>query len=283
LPFSAVDDQPAGTVAVAKPIRFALVDAKGGSALASKTIVVYNYTTLEEKYTLTTDANGLADTPIGFNSGTKFYVYYESSNDKQWFPVTVPYMNENDAKSLTVNTISLDSFAIGTYTSDMLTVGGTSISDAGSYNHTASGDTPTFSYTLSNSGSDNTGLVDSKDPVYNCDYQTWVTVTFSGTNYEKVVLDGFDRKFTLGSTQYGCDRMSSDELTLWKQGSGYKDGYEGTDTVKFSLNLAGYSGSAVTMQITVYAYADPDYALSNGGSFGPEIVEIAEQTLTLES
>jgi hypothetical protein len=35
------------------------------------------------------------------------------------------------------------------------------------------------------------------------------------------------------------------------------------------------------MQITVYAYADPGYAETHGGNFGPEKVEIAEQTVTL--
>lgn len=279
--FSAGTIGEEGKVPVEKQVQFSLINKYSGSALGSKTLTVYSGESLATLHSLTTDSNGLAQTPVPYESGTEFFVKYESSNDKQWFQVTVPKMNEKDAEAQTYNTVGLESFAVGTYTSDTLMCSGSSIADAGSYNLTTSGATPTFSYTLANSGSDNTGLIDSYDPVYDCDYEVWVTITFSGTNYETIVLSGFDNQFTLGSVQYGMDRMSSESLTKWKIGNDYVSGYTGTDTVSFNLDLSGYSGDAVTMQITAYAYADPGYAETHGGNFGPEKVEIAEQTVTL--
>jgi hypothetical protein len=284
MPFSAGTLNNAnGGVPVNKKVQFAFTDKYSGSALGSKTITVYDAQTFASLHSLTTTSAGIANTTVPYESGTELLVKYETSNDKKWFEVTVPYMNENDAEAETYNIIPLQMFAIGTYTSDTLMVAGTAINDAGEYNHTASGSNPTFSYTLANSGSDNTGLDDSYDPIYDCNYETWVTVKFSGTNYETVVLKGFDNKFTLGSAQYGADQMNSDALSKWKVGTDYISGYVGTDTVTFSLDMSGYTGNSTTMQITAYAYADPDYARENGGSFGPEIVEIAEQTVTLST
>lgn len=273
-----------GGVDVNKKLSFSLTDKYAGSALTSKTLVVYDATNMVQLESLTSDATtGIATTAKQYPTGTKLALKYENTNDKVWFSVTVPTMNEKDAEAETYNNIDLDAFSIGTYTSDLLTVGGSSISDAGSYNHTLTGDNPIFSYTLSNSGSDNTGLMDSFDPEYDCAYQVWITVKFSGTNYETIVLTGFDDSFTLGSAQYGSDRMSASKLTKWKVGGDYQSGYTGTDSITFGLDLSGYSGSGVTMQITAYAYADPDYAAANGGNFGVEKVEIAEQTVTLSS
>ena len=284
LPFSAMDNSPAvGGTPVNKLVQFAFTNVYSGSALSAKTITVYDGITLASIHSLTTTSAGIANTTVPYPSGTKLYVKYETSNDKMWFTITVPTMNQADAESATYNVIPLKMFAIGTYTSDTLMVSGTGINDAGAYNHTLSGDNPIFTYTLANSGADNTGLMDSFDPIYGEAYEVWVSIKFSGTNYETIVLSGFDSKWTLGTAQYGNDRMSASALSKWKIGSDYVSGYTGTDTISFGLDLSGYTGTGVTMQITAYAYADPDYAVANGGNYGTEKVEIAEQTVTMNT
>lgn len=281
LPFSATDISDGNKVDVNKMLQFAFTDKYAGTALASKTFTVYDGETFASLHSLTTTTAGIANTTVPYPSGKHLYVKYETSNDKAWFDITVPKMNPSDAEAQTYNIIPLEMFAIGTYTSDTLMVAGSTIADAGSFNLTTGGTNPVFSYTLANSGSDNTGLMDSYDPIYGCAYNTVVTVKFSGTNYETIVLNGFDETFSLGTAQYGADRMNSRSLTKWLIGSDYVAGYVGSDTISFSLDLSGYSGDAVTMQITAYAYADADYAVANGGSWGTEAVEIAEQTVTL--
>jgi hypothetical protein len=272
-------DSSTGTP-VERQVQFAVTDKYSGTAAASKTLYVYNSggALLE---TLTTASTGMINTAKPYASGTQLYVKYVDSNSMVWFPVTVPNMLESEIEAQTYNTVPLEVFSIGTYTGDTLKAGTSTIADSGSYNSTASGTTPIFKYSIDNSGSDNTGLMESYDPVYQQSWQIWVVVTFSGTGYENIVLSDFDNQFTLGTTNYGVERMSATELTKWKVGSSYVSGYTGSDDVTWALDMSGYTGTAVTMQITVYAYADPVFAASHGGSFGQNTVELAEQTVTL--
>jgi hypothetical protein len=267
-------------VAVNKVLDFALTDQYGGSALASKTLLVYDSDGETQLESLTTGSDGTITTAFLYPSGKVIYVYYESSNDKQWWRITVPKMTSADVETATVNTITLKSFTIGTYTSDTLYHGATSIADDGSYNATASGDSPTFRYTLANSGSDNTGLMDSYDPLYKHNFWTCIYVTFSGTDYEKALVYGFQYDYTLGTTHYVASRLDSYALTREVDGITVKS--EGTQTFVFSLDLSGLGASAsITMQIYAYTYTDPEYSKTHGGAYGTEAVQIAEHAVTI--
>ena len=265
---------------VNKVLDFALTNEYAGSALASKSLIILDSDGETQLESLTTGADGTISSAFVYPSGKVIYVKYEDSNDKQIFPITVPQMTASDAQSATVNSIALKSFTIGTYTSDTLYHGATSIADAGSYNFTASGDTPTFRYGLANSGSDNTGLKDSYDPLYKMNWQTVLYVTFSGTEYEKVLVYGFGHDWTLGTTHYVASRLNSYDLTREVDGTHIKS--DGTATFTFSLDGSGYSDSgATTMQIYVYAYSDPVYCQTHGGAYGVEAVQLAEHTVSL--
>lgn len=270
-----------GLVSVNKPLDFALTDEYGGSALGSKTLYLYDSDGETLLETLTTASDGTIATAFTYDSGRIVYIKYVSSNDKKWWKITVPKMNKADAESATVNTVALKAFTIGTYTSDTLKHGATSISDAGNYNFTASGETVTFVYSLANTGSDNTGIQDSYDPIYKMNWYVVMYVTFSGTDYEKVLVYGFENDFTLGTTHYVASRLDAYRLTKHKVGNVYKS--TGTLDFTFSLDGTGYTSSgSTTMQITVYAYSDPAYCQAHGGNVGPSAVQIAEHTVTLQ-
>ena len=270
-----------GLVDVNKVLDFALTDEYGGSALTSKSLIIYDSDGETQLESLTTGADGTIASAFVYPSGKVIYVKYESSNDKQYWQLTVPQMRASDAESATVNTIPLKSFAIGTYTSDTLTHGATGIDDAGSYNFTASGDTPTFSYRLANTGNDNTGLKDSYDPLYKMNWHIVLYVTFSGTDYEKILVYGFDNDWTLGTTHYVGSRLNSYALTKEVDGTHIKS--TGVLEFQFSLDGTGTGGScSTTMQIYVYAYSDPVYCQTHGGAFGVEAVQLAEHTVTLQ-
>lgn len=267
-------------VAVNKVLDFALINEYAGSALTSKTLYVYDSDGETLLETLTTGGDGTISSGFTYPSGKVIYVNYISSNDKMWWKLTVPKMNPSDAESATVNSIGLKAFSIGTYTSDVLYHGSTSIADAGDYNFTDSGETPTFTYRLANTGSDNTGLKDSYDPIYKQSWHVCVYITFSGTDYEKVLVYGFNHDFTLGSTHYVASRLDAYGLTKHKVGNSYKS--TGTVEFTFSLDGTGYTGSgATTMQIYVYAYTDPAWTMNHGGNYGTAKVELAEHTVSL--
>ena len=276
-------DTASDKVDVQKPLKFALTDTYAGSALASKTLKVYasDGSTLLE--TLTTGSDGTVTTAFTYDSGDVVWIYYESSNDKMWWKKEVPKMNPKDAEALSYNYIKLAAFTIGTYTTDTLKHGATTISDGGEYNFTTSGAIQTFTYSLANTGNDNTGLMESYDPIYQMKYTCVVYMTLSGTGYEKIIVYGFDYDYTLGTTHYLATEADCYALTKHKVGNTYKS--NGVQDFTFSLDGTGYTAGSdtVTLQIYVYMYSDPQYSMNHGGSFGPEAVQIAEHTVTLKA
>jgi hypothetical protein len=269
-----------GLVDVDKKINFALTNEYAGSALASKTLYVYDSdATLLE--TLTTGSDGTISTAFAYPSGTVLYVKYVNTNDKQWFNVVVPQMNPSDAQASSTNSVPLKSFAIGTYATDSLMWGATAINDAGEYNFTTNGAQNSFTYTVTNTGSDNTGIKDSYDPVYSQQWNVVFYITFSGSGYEKVIVQGFGSEFTLGSTHYVSTTLDPYALSKVKQGNVYKS--LGKTSFVYTLDGTGYTGSSAIMQLEVYAYADAGYAQAHGGSFGASAFELCEQTVTLKA
>jgi len=256
----------------------------GGSPIASKTDKFNLYDSSGQNIVdanLDTDANGLMTTGSDYASGDVLYLRYEDSNDKQWWKISVPQMNKADAESATYNLIRLEGFTIGTYTTDALKIAdGTTYADASTYNITLSGTTPHFTYSLSNTGNDNTGLMTSYDPEYSQNWNIECYIAFSGTDYEKLIIYDLSYDFTLGTTHYVGESLDAYKLSKHKVGSTYKS--LGTQDVSFWIDATGYTAStSVTMQITVKAYADHVYAENHGGSFGPEAIELAEQTVTI--
>jgi len=274
-----------GLVDVDKQIKFHVIYKYGGAPIASKTDKFNLYDSGGENVleaNLDTDANGLITTGSPYPSGQSMYLRYEDSNDKQWWSFTVPKMNPSDAESATYNMIRLEGFTIGTYTTDSLKcANGTTIADAGTYNITNSGANPHFTYSLANTGSDNTGLMTSRDPLYDQNWDIEVYITFSGTDYEKLIIYDMAYDFTLGSTHYVGKTADAYALTLHKVGSTYKS--LGTQDFSFWIDTTSTTvgTTSVTMQITVVAYGDHTYAQNHGGNFGTEAVEIAEHTVTI--
>lgn len=264
-------------VDVNKKISVALTDEYAGSALASKSVKIYLGTTLKES--LTTGADGTVNSAFQYPSGTAVSFLYVSSNTKQRFDVTVPQMTQEDAESATYNNIPLESFSVCTIT-DALRVGATSISDAGSYNFSATGDEPQFTYDMF-VGSDNTGFKESHDPIYDMGWKAVVYMSLSGTNYETVLVYDFGDQFELGSTHWSASAIPATSITKYKVGNTYI--HDGEGHFSFSLEGSGYSGNLTTMQLYLKIYSDPAYMKTHGANFGPDVVELAEHTVTLEA
>lgn len=268
-----------GGVDVNKKLQFTWADEWAGSVANAKTFYLYD-DSFALKETLTTAATGIVASAQNYPSGTNLHVKFIDGNDKVWYSFTVPTMNANDAESSTYNDVAFKDFEIGTYTSDTLKTGAYSIADGGTYNQTGNTTTPVFVYTLANSGSDNTGILESFDPIYNQNWQVWVTGTIDNSS---IIVTGVDYQFTVGTVTYFADKISASELSSWKIGPSYVPGYTGTSSISFGLDMSGYDTAAAVMQITVYAYADPSYAMSHAGNYGTAKVTIAEQTVTLET
>lgn len=265
-------------VVVNKKLKFALTDVYAGSALTSKTIYVYLGTTLQES--LTTGADGTIASAFTYESDTRVSVKYVDSNTKQWFHVDVPKMNPKDAESVTYNNIPLKAFSICTIT-DALRVGSTSLTDGtGEYNFTTSGTSPQFTYDGFVS-SDNTGFISSQDPIYNMGWYAVVYMSLSGTKYETVLVYDFDHDFVLGTTHWSAKRIADNEITKYKVGNTYV--HKGEMHFQFSLDGTGYTGSGTTLQLYLKIYSDPAWMKSHGGNFGPDVVELAEHTITLKA
>jgi hypothetical protein len=268
-----------GGVDVNKKLQFTWSDEWSGTVANAKTFYVYDES-FALKETLTTAATGIVASAQNYPSGTNLHVKFLDTNDKIWYSFTVPTMSATDAESSTYNDVAFKDFEIGTYTSDTLKTGAYSIVDAQDYNQTGNTTTPIFVYTLANSGADNTGILESYDPVYAQQWGVWITGTITNSS---IIVTGVDYQFTVGTVTYFADKISASELSLWKVGPSYMPGFTGTASVSFGLDLTGYTTSDATMQITAYAYADPSYAMSHAGNYGTAKLEIAEQTITIET
>lgn len=273
-----VDD---GKVVVDKRLTVVLMNKFAGAVIGgTPSIDIYDSDGFTPIETLTI-GSGTADSALPYESGRLLYFRYEATHDKMWWKLTVPKQNPQDAEALTRNSIQLNAFINGTYTSDTLIHGATSIADAGEYNFTTSGNVMSFTYSLANSGADNTGLISSYDPVYDMKWGPVVYVTFSGTNYETVLVYGFDYDYTLGTTHYVASDADPYDLTIHKKANMFLSA--GTWDITFTLDGTGYSGAGTTMQINVYMYSDANYAMNHGGSYGPEALLLAEHTVTLKT
>lgn len=273
------------TVAVNKQLKFAVTDRFGAASKASKTnaIKVYDFNTLQLLETLSTGSDATVNTALTYPSGTIIYVRWDDGNDDMWFQLTIPEMSAPDAESATYNNIPLRTYEIATIT-DQLQFGGTTIADAGEYNFTTSGSTQTFTYRLANTGSDGTGYIDSYDPIYATNWKVNVFVQFSGTDYETILVYGFEHDFTLGTTHYVAKASDANAISKWKIGNEYVSGYEGVWEMTFTLDGTGIpaDSSTTTMQFYVYANSDPSWTASHGGNYGVTKLELAEHTVTLK-
>lgn len=267
---------PITEVAVNKNLKFAVIDKWAGSAVASATIYLYD---LDKKLleTLTTASDGTATTALTYKSGTQLYVYILKSNSKLWKKITVPTMAPADAEALTYNPIRLDFFTICSGSDSLMDNNGNTWTDGSTY-YTSNGTTPQFTYSFYVS-TDNTGFIESYDPLKDTDWKAVVWMELSGTGYTKVIVTGFDGGFEKGTTMYYYKLISPDEITKYKVGNTYI--LQGAMTVTFNLDLTGLSsGDSVTMQLYLYVYDSPDY-MSKYGSHPSEAVQLAEQTVTL--
>lgn len=276
------DGIPAGMVSVNKKLQFTWTAEYSGNVANAKTFYIYD-SSLALRETLTTAATGIVASAQNYPSGTVLHVKYDDANNQVWYTITVPYMSEAEAQAQTYNDISQKFYEIGTYTVDDLRAAGIIFADASTYNCTTNGTTPMFTYTLSNTGADNTGLLESYDPVYGQAWEVWVTGTITGDNASMVILNGVDYSWKVGNDWYFADKVSASALSKWKVGLSYVPGYTGTDSCTFGMDLSAFTTAAdtATMQITAYACADPSYAVSHAGNFGANKVTIAEQTVSI--
>ena len=267
-------------VVVTRSIQFTVYDKYGGAAVASASIYIYDEN-LYQLETLTTDSNGQATTSKAYTSGTKLYVLVTKSNDKAWYQIVVPTMNEADVEAMTTIPMTLEFFDLDTsMTIKVIDQEGNVYSSGDTLNLTNLG---LDKITLTISGyvsADGKGFISSHDPLNDIDWNVILYTSLSGTGYELISITGFDRGYEKGTTMYYAEKLEDTEVTKYKVGNSYV--YDGVWSRTVSLDATGYSGSSVTLTIIVYAYSDPDYHFTYG-SYGPDAVAMCTAfTLTIQ-
>ena len=279
---------PAGTdlVIVSKPLKFIFKHKYGGAAATGTGGYLYE----SDGVTLLEGASnsissGTWTTSNGYASNSQLvlkYVYDTSNDDILWVDLIVPKMQPADAESLTINAITIDMFGLPTLTDNAKSsTASTAIGDAGNWNKTTGANpgadvaTCTYEWYVA---ADNTGYIASHDPQYPLDLKAVLWVKVFGTNYELVILSGFDGAYEKGSSMYYYKVLDPTEITRYKVGNNYV--YDGAGKFTWTVDLTGYSGDAADMQIYLEVYSDPEYHKTYG-SYGPYAVELAEQTINL--
>lgn len=282
LPWGDKKDKPditPGDVPVFRKLEITFLDSFG-TATPSGTGYVYTANgQLKDSASL---SSGVYTTSTRFNSGDEIYILWDDgSNDMMWYKTTVPYMAEADIDSQTNNPMDLGAFVLATYTTKATDQAGTQISDAGNYNHTASGSQATFSVSFW-VGTDNQGYIASecKDPLNDMHWKAVLYLKVFGTNYEYIDVTGFDYSWSRGTANWYATEIDSTELTKWKVGTTYV--YDGACTFTHSADFTGYTGTAADLQYYLYFYSDPSYMIDHG-SAGPDSYEAAELTINAQT
>jgi len=277
--------EPTDGVSVTKQLKISFIDKYAGSAPSGTGGYIYDETGKTQLEGGTSViSSGIWTTTLSYSSGTVLwlkYVYDTTNDDIFWTKITVPKMSKADAEALTTNPITVYVFNLPTLTDALRDSSGNSYSDNGNWNKTSGASpganvvTATYSWYV---GSDNDGYISSHDPIYDIDLKPVLYVTVSGTNYENVLLSGFDGAFEKGTTMYYYHILDDTEITKYKVGNEYV--YSGAGSFTWTVDVTGYSGDAADMQIYLYVYSDPEY-LKAYGSYGPYAVQLAEQTINL--
>lgn len=281
LPFSVQSGGGSGAgVSVDRKLEISFTNKYTGAQSNTKTFYIYEGSPAVLVETGITAGSGAAifDTADKYQSGTQLWIKYVDGNAKIWYSVVVPKMATADANSNAYNSIDLQSCTAPATFAETLQVNGQNALENYTIATMSGNKAPVFVYQITNTGADNTGFIDSNtaDPVYGDTWGTYLVATISGTGYETVIPSGFDQVFTIGQTTYGVIRLSNDMLSKWKTGNTYQPGFAGGQTVTFSLDLTGYSGSGASMNVYVYAYCDPAYAQTHGGNFGGDKISIVQ-------
>lgn len=273
-------------VTVTKQLKFVVIDKYAGGAPTGTGGYLYDNTgkTLMEGAS-NAISSGSWTTSNNYQSGTEMvfkYIYDTTIDDIFTKKFTVPQMSSEDAQALTTNTITVYVYDLPASLTDSAQDNlGNSYADAGNWNKTT-GDTPgqntatcTYSWYV---GTDNDGYLSWHDYEYDIDCNMILWVKVFGTNYENVILTGFDGAYEKGSAMYYYHIIPDTEVTKYKVGQDYV--YSGAGSFSWTVDLTGYSGDAGDMQCYIEVHSSQAYH-QQFGSFGPNAGEMAEHTINL--
>ena len=270
---------PASEVSVIRHIDWQVVDDLAGGGIAN--VYIYVYDSQLRKFegdgsAYKTGTDGTLESGISYRSGDQLKVELVKSNAKGWYSFTVPKMASEDAQVITVNPVTLRFFTeINSTTAPTFTLNhqGTAIADAGEYNVTTSGTTRTFTFSIFNND-DNTGFIESYDPLNEIDWWCEVYLKQYTGNYADISLSGWDGSYEKGSAMYYYKHVTAtgtNGISKYKVGNSYI--WSGSWSFSFTGDFTGYSGDTTDWDIFVYIYTDPVY-YQQKSSFGPDSVQL---------
>jgi len=271
----------AGLVTVNKPLDFFVYDKYAGGAVASATVAIYDASgqLLES---LTSGSDGTVQSGASYTSGEKLYIKVsKSSYVTAWIPYTVPKLSPADAESLSVISVKVPIVDQDNWVIQVRDSLGNTYSDNGNWNKTAGGSsTPGTSVATMLidvfQQNDNSGWVDSYDPINKQDWKLVLEVKISGTGYENVIVTSgtYDYYVQKGSAMYYLFVLDPYQATRHVSGNTVLS--EGTVTKSIRLDLSSYSGDTADIAINVYMYADPAKFV-NMGTYGPDRTSVATE------
>ena len=265
-------------VAVTKPLKISVIDQWAGQAVGSATVKIYKGTVLMES--LTTDATGIATSALSYKSGDELHIQIVKDNAQLWKTIEVPYMSKADAESLTVNPINIPFYTLGTYIIKIMDGDGNVYSSGGTLNFTTLGkDVVTLTITIYNT-QDNTGYISSYNPILGEARNPYIVLTISGTNFDKLGVQGFSYRKDLAASSVFFTQVSDDGLVKYKVGNVYQK--EGTWSITITIDGSALSaGDSISASFVLKLFADGNKYLSTNVWSSETVVDAATFDLTI--
>lgn len=258
-PATIVTQPPTPTqYALTLPTVFTVNDLWAGQTMTGVTIEIYKYATKEllERGTVTNTYT----TTNPLKSGDRYWVKLVKDNAFKFYDVTIPYESSPAASN---HYVTLDFYTLGSYPVKLFDSSGNLIEDDGNYT-LGSNLYPTFTL-MFGPPSDDTGVMETYDPIKGLQRQVLFVVHVYGTDSNKLIVSNIPLLIALSATDryFGYVVDTSKLVRDLKPDGTYAS--EGILSLTLSFDASGLSvGDEVSIEIYLFAFTNVDHFKSYG-------------------
>lgn len=258
-PAAVVTPTPAPTqYSLTLPTVFTVNDLWKGETMTGVTIYIYKYATKELLESGTVTHTYTTTNPL--KSGDRYWVKLVKSNAFKFYDVTIPYESSPSASN---HYVTLDFYSLGSYPVKLFSPAGEPINDGGEYD-VAGNLYPSFTL-MFGPPSDDTGVMDTYDPIKGIQRQVLFVIHVFGTDSNKLIVSNIPLLIAHSSTDryFGYVVDSSKLVRDLKPDGTYAS--EGILSLTLSFDASGLSaGDEVTIEVYLYAFTNVDHFKSYG-------------------
>lgn len=243
------------------PTVFTVNDLWAGETMTGVTINIYKYATKELLESGTVTNTYTTTNPL--TSGDRYWVKLSKGGAFKFYDVIIPYESSPSASN---HYVTLDFYTLGSYTVKLFDPTGSQISDGGYYNVTANNNKyPSFTLMFGPPTSDDTGVMETYDPIKAIQRQVLFYINVHGTGSNKLIVSNLPVLYTVSSTDRNFGYViDASKLVRDKKPDGTYAS-EGILSLTLTFDASGLSaGQTVNIDVYLIAFTNAEYFKNYG-------------------